>query len=415
MKKLARYLILLALTLVFVIPGYSADQAEYQNPPYSIEAKDILPKNLLRGENYKIDEKVSSDGFVNIYRLSTDYGPLRAESTAELLMRIDELNALMIMEEMDRAEVFGDALVGGVTGTVKGAVELVKSPVEGTKDLVKGTGQFISNLGASIFSDDPHQDNVVKTALGYDVAKRKFAFEFGIDPYTDYDPVADRLGQIARAAVAGGLAPKAAMAAIDSQVVLAMRISGTAYGMMQLVRDNPPEKLKEINREKLQEMGVDNSLIDAFLNNYRYNPQEETILVGELETMKGVKGIDVFIGHAAPATEESVALLHRIRAQLMAGYHAHISPAERISNIDGVLCLQLKNGGLVLLAPVDYVFWSKKLSDKLKSFESKIAGMKDIKEKQVWVSGKFDPKARAGFEAAGWQVKEDATSVLFKK
>jgi len=37
------------------------------------------------------------------------------------------------------------------------------------------------------------------------------------------------LGKIARAAVAGGLTPKAAMAAIDHDVVLAMRISGTAY------------------------------------------------------------------------------------------------------------------------------------------------------------------------------------------
>ena len=414
MKKMAGCLTLLVLTLFLTISVNSADQADYQMPPFSVSASEVLPKNLLQGENYKVEDKVISDGLVNTYRLSTDYGPLKAESTAELLMRVDELNALLLMEEMDRKEVFGDALVGGVKGTIKGATELVKSPVEGTKNLVKGTGQFLSNIGASIFSDDPDQDNVLKTALGYDVAKRKFAFEFGIDPYTDYDPVADRLGQIARAAVAGGLAPKAAMAAVDSKVVLAMRISGTAYGMMQLVRDNPPEKLKEINREKLQKMGVDDPLIDAFLNNYRYNPQEETILVGELATMKGVKGIDAFIGHAAPAAEESVALLHRARAQLMAGYHAHISPAERISNIDGVLCLQLKNGGLVLLAPVDYVFWSNKLSEKLNSFESKITGMNDIKEKQVWVSGRFDPKARAGFEAAGWQVKEDATAILLK-
>ena len=46
----------------------------------------------------------------------------------------------------------------------------------------KGTGQFLSNLGDSIFSGDPDQDNVVKTVLGYDAAKRQFAFEFGIDP-----------------------------------------------------------------------------------------------------------------------------------------------------------------------------------------------------------------------------------------
>ena len=83
-------------------------------------------------------------------------------------------------------------MVAGAKGTVKGAVEFVKSPIETGKDIIKGTGQFISNLGDSIFSDDPDQDNVVKTALG----------------------------------------------------------------MMQLVRDNPSGKLKEINRGKLRDLSV---------------------------------------------------------------------------------------------------------------------------------------------------------------
>jgi hypothetical protein len=414
-----RTLTMVLLVLYYVIcampwQAQSVEPAAFANPPFVLNAADTVAENLLRGENYSIEDSVSSDGLINTYRLSTDYGPLTVESTAELMMRIDELNALVIMEEMDRKAVFGDALVSGVKGTVKGAAELVTHPVDGTKNLFKGTGQFVSNLGASIFSDDPDQDNVIKTALGYDVAKRKFAFEFGIDPYTDYDPVADRLGEIARAAVAGGIAPKAAMGAIDGKVVLAMRISGTAYGMMQLVRDNPPGKLREINREKLQKMGVADPLIEAFLDNYRYNPQEETLLVGELETMKGVKGMDAFISHAAQATQESVALLHRVRAQMMAGYHAHISAAASIENIDGVLCLLLKNGGLVLLAPADYVFWTQNLSAKLTSFESKIAAMKGLSGKEVWISGRFGKAARAGFEASGWKVKEDAGAVLLK-
>ena len=113
---------------------------------------------------------------------------------------------------MVRKEVFGDALVASVKAPVKGAVALVTSPIDTGKDIIEGTGQFLGNVGSSIFRDDPDQDNVVKVALGYDVTKRQFAFEFGIDPYTDYDPVADRLGEIARSALAGGLTPIAAMA-----------------------------------------------------------------------------------------------------------------------------------------------------------------------------------------------------------
>jgi hypothetical protein len=409
------FLLFVSANAILVWFTHAAESKDHMQPPITLSAKDFLPQDLLQGENYKVEEEVKSDGLINTYQLSTNYGPLAVESTAELLIRINELRALAIMEEMDRKKVFGDALVSGVKGTVKGATEFVKSPIESSKNIFKGTGQFISNLGESIFSDDPDQDNVVKVALGYDVAKRQFAFEFGIDPYTDYDPVVDRLGEIARAAVAGGLTPRAAMAAIDHTVVLAMRISGTAYGMMQLVRDNPPAKLKEINRGKLQKMDIDETLIEAFLDNYRYNPQEETLLVGELETMTGVKGVDVFIGRSALATEETMALSFRIRAQMMAGYHANVEPAQSIRNIEGVLSLQLKNGVLVILVPADFVAWTKKLEDKVNAFENSIGKMHDIAGKELWITGKFDKTALANFENKGWKVKENANAILLKR
>ena len=418
MKKGIHLLLLSIVTAVTAIAAGSlpaANSKEYFQPPITLKAKDVLPSDLLQGENYKVQDNVKNDGLVNTYQVTTDDGLLTVESTAELLIRITELKALVIMEEMDRKKVFGDALVAGVKAPVKGAVELVKSPIETSKNIVKGTGRFLSNVGSSIFSDDPDQDNVVKVALGYDAAKRQFAFEFGIDPYTDYDPVVDRLGEIARAAVAGGLTPKAAMAAISHDVVLAMQISGTAYGMMQLVRDNPPNKLQKINKEKLEKMGVETSLADAFLDNYRFNPQEETLLVGELDTMKGVKGIDIFISQANLATEETIALSYRIRAQMMAGYHANVAPADRIRNIDGVIVLQRKDGTLVLLAPADYVFWTKKLEERVKSFENQISKMTDISGKELWITGQLDTSARAKFESDGWKVTENANDILLKK
>jgi hypothetical protein len=417
-KKWTLFPTLLTFVLANAISTWSstASQAsEYTQPPVILDAQNVLPKNLLQGENYKVEAKVKNDGLINNYQLTTDYGPLTVESTAELLIRITELKALVIMEEMDRKKVFGDALVEGVKAPVKGVVELVKSPIDTSKNIVKGTGEFLSNVGSSIFSDAPDQDNVFKVALGYDAAKRQFAFEFGIDPYTDYDPVVDRLGEIARAAVAGGLTPKAAMAAVDNDVVLAMQISGTAYGMMQLVRDNPPNKLADINREKLKKMGVDESLSDAFLENYRYNPQEETILIGELESMKGVEGFDVFISKADLATEETIALSYRIRAQMMAGYHLNVTPLSRFLNIDGVLIVQTKTGALALLAPADYVAWTQKLEGKIKSFESSAEKIGPVPAKELWITGKMDKTARVNFESHGWKVTENANDTLIKK
>ena len=110
-----------------------------------------------------------------------------------------------------------------------------------------------------------------------------------------------------------------------------------------------------------------------------------------------------------------MALLNRIRAQMMAGYHSKVAPVERIRSIEGVLILQSKNGGLVLLAPVDFVVLTKSLEDKVNAFENTISKMTDISGKEVWITGKFDAKARSLFESNGWKVKENANSLLLKK
>ena len=119
-------IILVTVVLLFP-PGLSA-AAEYQQTPVLLKAGDELPKDILKGENYQVGGEVRNDGLINIYQLTTDYGPLTAESTAELMERITELRALTAMEELERTGVFGDALVAGVKAPVRGVVDRVTSP-----------------------------------------------------------------------------------------------------------------------------------------------------------------------------------------------------------------------------------------------------------------------------------------------
>ena len=158
MKKEIALFVLPMVIVVTAIAARSllaADTKEFIEPPITLNAKDVLLTDLLQGENSKVNDNVKNDGLVNTYHVTKDDGLLTVESTAELLIRITELKALVIMEEMDRKKAFGDALVAGVKAPVKGAVELVKSPIETSKNIIKGTGSFLSNVGSSIFSDDP--------------------------------------------------------------------------------------------------------------------------------------------------------------------------------------------------------------------------------------------------------------------
>ena len=394
----------LVLTLVLICCGVGFAEVQFQTTPITLKTAELLPENLLKGDNYRIAETVQNDGVINTYQLDTDDGFIFVESTAELLIRLNELSALKKMNEMERKGVFKDSLVEGVKAPVKLVGGLVTSPVETSKNVVKGTGSFISNVGSSIFSKDPNQDNVLKVALGYDAAKRKFAFDFMVNPYSDYDPVVLRLGTIAKSAVAGGILPRAAMVAVGGPVSTALGVSATAQSMKLLVRDNPPGALRKINKKKLITMGVEPELIEAFLNNYNYDPETRTILIGELESMKEVPGRNFFIADATLANEETSALLYQKTAQMMADYHRLVAPAVHMGTISGRPFLKNRDGMIILPLPVDYVFWTEAVAGKLQTIENGLARIKDIKGKEMLISGKVEQHAGEMIANRGWQV-----------
>jgi len=403
---------IVAITLIsLMLPAgkaFAADSTEYVKTPVALEAKDILPAKLLQEKNYAIENQVQNDGLINTYRLATDYGPLKAESTAELMIRIGELTAMSAMEEMDQKKVFGDAVLAGVKAPIQGAVNLIQAPVKTTTNVVKGAGRFFSNIGRSIVSDDPHQDNVFKVALGYDASKRAFAYELGINPYSSYEPGMAMLGRISQASVAGGIAPRAAMSAIGGGVAAVASATGTAEQMRKLVRDNPPGELEKINASKLAGMGISQSLAEAFLNNYAYDPQEKTLLIGELERLGNVKGREEFIAAAGLVSQHSVALLYRTMAWMMAGYHSRVSPVQSIGRLSGTPYLRKKDKSAVLLLPLDFIFRTVEVEAKLNKLDDALKKAGGASGKELWITGRVDESAGKMLETSGWKVVEGA-------
>jgi hypothetical protein len=401
-------------TLVFIfwaiIPVAAQDLPEVQKVPITLKAPEVVPKDVMKGSNYQIEQKVINDGFVNTYRLTTDYGPLKVEGTSLLMERTNELKALSHMEEVEQTDTFAEALKKGATAPVRTAKGLVTHPVDTVSGIASGVGNWFEDIGNAITSDDPHQEGALSAAIGYAAAKRKFAYEYGINPYTRYEPVQDKLNKMARAAVVGGLTPKVAFALIKKPVGTVLKVTATADTMRQLVRDKSPAEMDEINAEKLKAMGVEGSLAKDFLKNPHFDPQEETLLVGELEAMKNVKDRKNFIKMAAVAHDYRIARYLRERAQMTAIYHKKIAPVERIIAVQGVPLLQRKDGVIVVLAPLDHVAWTKRLWLKQSKGSETFNVLPGFSGKEVWITGAFDPVARKALEIQGWKVKEDFAS-----
>ena len=396
--------------LLFWSPTIAAET--FKPTPITLKTADILPPALLQGSNYKLAETVHNDGVINTYRIDTDYGFFYAESTPELLLIINDLNALIEMQKLSRLDAFKGTLVSRIKAPVKLVGNVATAPVETTKDIFKGTGGWLSNLGRSIYSRDPHQANIFKVALGYDINKRVFAYEYNINPYTSFEPTEKRLGEIARAANAGSILPRAALLAVGGVVATSISLSSTAKVMKLLVRDNPPGALAKINRKKLLAMEVEPEIIDAFFSNDNYDPETRTILVGELETLKGVAGRSFFIAAATLAVEPSGALLYRITAQMMASYHRKIAPAVEINVVSGRPFIRNKDGFVVLPLPVDYMFWTEAVAIRLAAIEQDLNRVENVKGRELWVLGKVDAGAETRLKKQGWKIFQNLNPII---
>lgn len=410
MKKKVFGVIMAALMVaVSALPAMSQ---EMQKALVMLKASEVLPQNLLQGPNYKIAEAVINDGLVNTYQLETKHGPLTVESTGLLLIRINELRAIDRMEQLKGSDVYKDALKKSAGAPLKTAEGLVTAPVETTSAVVSGIGRWFGDVGRSITSDDPHQASVLKTATGYASAKREFAYELGIDPYSSYQPLQKALDEVAKTAGLGGLTVKVAFAAIPGGVGTVISTSGTAEGMRALVRDKSPAELEKVNTMKLKEMGIPESLTKVFLKNPNYSPQEKTMLVGELATMSRVRDRAAFITTASLANQETVAIFMRLRAQLMALYNANKGSVERFVEVNGVPLLQTRQGIVMGIFPFDHVAWTPLIDVKEKTISEAIKKMPGVKGKELWIGGTVDSEARKALELRGWAVVEKSEEKL---
>jgi len=377
---------------------------DFQRTPITLKASEVLPSNSLAASNYRVKDIVKNDGLINSYELETNYGPLMVESTSLLLIRINELVALQKMQQLKGTDVYMEALKKSGTGPLKTAEGLITDPAGTAKGVATGVGRWFTDVGRSITSDDPHQPGALKTAVGHAPAKRQFAFQFGVDPYSTYEPLQKSLDEIAWTAVGGGLTAKMAFNAIPDAVGTVVSVAGGAHGMKALVRDKSPAELEKINATKLKEMAIPESLAGAFLKNPHFNPQEKTLLVGELSSMANVKDRRVFIKAASLASEETVALFMRVRAQLMAQYEAKTKSVGRFVEANGVPFLLTRSGAVVGIFPFDHLAWTEPLARKETAISEVL--LPEAKSKELWIAGTVDPIARKALESRGWKVEE---------
>ncbi len=402
-QKLVTGIIAAAMVFGWQTVPAAAPTQEYQQVPMRINASLVVDDKLMAGDNYSINSVAINDGYSNTYSLQTEAGEVNVVSDYQLARKIREIQALQVLEEMSRAGVFGDAMKEGVMAPFHGAKALVTSPIQTTKGVVKGVGRWMGNIGRAVTSDDPYQEGGVSAAVGWAGTKRAFALELGVDPYTDWEPLQAGLSSVARAAFAGGITVGMAMGAVTEGTTAGTAISVTSLSaeMNDILRDNPPEALTKLNREKLKGMGISEKIIDPFLLNYNYSPMEKTLLVEALNRMGAAKGRELFIAQAAAAPDQVVARYMQQTAEMMANYYTTVEAAD-IVKVDTYVWLLNRKGTLVGALPIDYLAWTKEAAAIARGVEKDSRA----KTRELWLEGSVSPQGLKALTSGGWKVKE---------
>jgi len=406
---------LVAMGLGWNIFATAAISQDLQRTPIVLLASEVLPKSLLTGPNYRIKDMVINDGMINTYELDTNYGPLKVESTALLLKRINEIRAISKIEQLKGTDVYVKALTQAGMAPIRTAEGLVLDPVGTVTGVASGIGRFFHNASSSLTGSSPYKDNIANSLLGQSSYKREFAHQFDVDPYTSYEPLQKALNDLSWTATAGGLTVKAALTAIPGAAVAVVSYTSTAGSFKALVNEKTPSQLAEINRNKLYSMGVPDPVVQVFMQNTYFNPWEQTLLVGELANMTGVKNTKVFIERAIGASEDSVAVFLRVRAQLIGLYQEKTKSVARFVDANGFPFMMTSNGVVVGIFPLDFIAWTAGFARNEGVVSSAIKQMQGVTGKELWITGTVDLVARKALEDRGWKVKDKFEDQVFMK
>ena len=394
-----------------VLPAFA--QQGYEAPPV-LSASKILPPELLSGPNHRVRERVTNDGYLNIYQIDSKFGTFTAVSTAVLRKRIGEINAMVVMEKVQDSKEYIASFKEAGLDAMTSAMSLVTSPVQTLSGAAQGLGAAFERVGGTLFGAERSgsEESRIKDAIGFAATKRQYAYQFNVDVYSENQKMQDMLNKISWAGYAGSLTWSAAMAAVPGGAGIAMTVVGSNKLLNQVFQNTPPVELRKMNTEKLNAMGVNPEITDAFINNSIFSPREQTLLVHALGEMNGVADRGALVRLSLPSQNSTVALFRQRQAEMYAGYNKSVAPLQSFISLGQFAMSRTVNGALVANFPADYVVWTEPMARWMTGANQAVNNLPGVKERHLWLTGSLSPRARKEIASRGWQIHDHAEAQL---
>jgi hypothetical protein len=380
------------------------ETGQYEAPPV-FTATQVLPPDLAHSSNYTADARVGLENFQYVFRLQTKWGPFTVKGSDLLRVRAREIAATAKLETVGGTETAVGAAGRTAMRPVETAKDLVTAPGQTISDTVKGVGRIFGSADASMKATDPHKETILASVTGGATARRKLAFDLGVDPNTSFPPLGDELKRVATASAVGETSANVGLSFVAGPAGIAISAGGTATQVREMLRDKSAADLEKDGRQTLAAMGISPETMDAFYASPNLSPTDKTVIVEMLETLGNIGGRELFIAGAARAPSIEMGFFYRHQAMLIAAYNKKIAPVRGIVPVGGAPMLETGKG-IVSILPVDYLIWSAPIAELAANAKREHGGG------ELWITGKASPTATAKLAELGCKLVPTAGAQL---
>lgn len=387
--------------------------AEYETPSV-LDVRAILAPELRKSEHHTVLDEVVPFRYTHRFRITSAYGQFDAYGEDMLRNRIQEIQAIATMEEdVNHVKSLAAGAQHAIMSPFKFALGLFTNPVDTIVAVPKGMWHMATRFGEMVIGERSKlEDPKNHELMGLSAVKRQVAAHFGVDVYSSNRVLQEKLNSLSWAGFAGDAAVRLATLPIGGPAGAVLTGTSFSNTVSELLRDYPPEELRRLNRDKLETMQLDESLIDAFLKHPWYSPRHETILVQALFEMNTVSNRQAFFEVATSAEFEEDAQFFQRMAEMLLSYDRNVKPLKHLVAIENMVLMGVtRDQTLIGMLPVGYLPWRAELAQAVDSVTN-WKSTRHIENVELWIAGKPTPRVSRELLAKGVTVRQEAVDYL---
>ena len=380
----------------------------------------LAPAAVLQGPMHTVAEPVMVDGYLGRFMIESTFGNFEVAGANMLGVRVNELQAIATLQEVQRSQAFQDSLTRAASAPIQLVQSAVTNPVGTVESVGQGLGSvlgraaFLARSGAQSVADSaggaaptlsglpPAPDGEAMPSaftgdpFGYNKARRDWARQLNIDPYTSNAVLRPLLDNAAAASFAGSFAINTAIGAVSMGANL---VVGFDTDVRDAVWNQPAVDLARQNEARLLAMGVAPRTTRDFLRNRWFTPSLQTALVVALAKLGDVSGVESVILVASQVRGESRVRFLVESVRLLTEFQKSGPRLVKVKMSGMVPVGMAGDGTLAAAVAIDYAYWDETSAE--------FAHRRELKAKRriLLVAGIASERAGREFEKSGWTLR----------